>query len=55
MKIAAAYVVVDRIASRVAAAVTEAAIASGLAAVHLEPKEVEDRCRELAYDGTIAR
>jgi malate dehydrogenase (oxaloacetate-decarboxylating) len=43
-----------RVAPRVAAAVAEAAVATGVAAVHLEPKEVEARCRDLVYEGTIA-
>ncbi len=42
-----------RVAPRVAAAVAEAAVATGVAGVHLEPKEVEARCRDLVYEGTI--
>ncbi len=39
---------------RVAAAVAAAAIAGGLAQLPLDPREVEARCRDLVYEGTIA-
>ena len=40
-----------RVPPRVAAAVAEAAIASGLARNPLDPREVEMRCRDLVYEG----
>jgi malate dehydrogenase (oxaloacetate-decarboxylating) len=42
-----------RVAPRVAAAVAEAAVAGGLARKPLNPREVELRCRDLVYEGTI--
>ena len=36
-------------------AVARAAIDSGLARHPLDPREVEARCRDPVYDGTIAR
>jgi malate dehydrogenase (oxaloacetate-decarboxylating) len=42
-----------RVAPRVAAAVAEAAIAGNLAHTPLDPREVEMRCRDLVYEGTI--
>jgi malate dehydrogenase (oxaloacetate-decarboxylating) len=43
-----------RVPPRVAAAVAKAAIATGVAQIHLDPREVEARCRDLVYEGTIA-
>ncbi len=43
-----------RVPPRVAAAVAAAAIAGGLARLPLDPQEVEARCRDLVYEGTIA-
>jgi malate dehydrogenase (oxaloacetate-decarboxylating) len=42
-----------RVPPRVAAAVAEAAIAGGLARTPRDPREVEMRCRDLVYEGTI--
>jgi malate dehydrogenase (oxaloacetate-decarboxylating) len=42
-----------RVAPRVAAAVAEAAISGDLAHNPLDPREVEMRCRDLVYEGTI--
>jgi malate dehydrogenase (oxaloacetate-decarboxylating) len=42
-----------RVPPRVAAAVAEAAIAGGLARNPLDPREVEMRCRDLVYEGTV--
>ncbi|MGH2614786.1 MAG: NAD(P)-dependent malic enzyme [Thermomicrobiales bacterium] len=42
-----------RVPPRVAAAVADAAIASGLARNPLDPREVELRCRDLVYEGTV--
>ena len=42
-----------RVAPRVAAAVAEAAITGGLAHTPLDPREVEMRCRDLVYEGTV--
>jgi malate dehydrogenase (oxaloacetate-decarboxylating) len=42
-----------RVAPRVAAAVAEAAISGGLAHTPLDPREVEMRCRDLVYEGTV--
>jgi malate dehydrogenase (oxaloacetate-decarboxylating) len=42
-----------RVAPRVAAAVAEAAVAGGLARQPLDPHEVEMRCRDLVYEGTV--
>ena len=42
-----------RVAPRVAAAVAEAAVANGLARNPIDPREVEMRCRDLVYEGTI--
>jgi malate dehydrogenase (oxaloacetate-decarboxylating) len=42
-----------RVAPRVAAAVAEAAIAGDLAHNPLDPREVEMRCRDLVYEGTV--
>ncbi|HKG29616.1 MAG TPA: malic enzyme-like NAD(P)-binding protein, partial [Thermomicrobiales bacterium] len=44
-----------RVAPRVAAAVAEAAIAGNLAHTPLDPREVEMRCRDLVYEGTIGQ
>jgi malate dehydrogenase (oxaloacetate-decarboxylating) len=43
-----------RVPPRVAAAVAAAAVESGLARLPLDPLEVEARCRDLVYEGTIA-
>ena len=43
-----------RVPPKVAAAVANAAIDTGVARVHLDPREVEARCRDLVYEGTIA-
>ncbi len=43
-----------RVPPRVAAAVAKAAIDTGLAQLPLDPREVEARCRDLVYEGTIA-
>jgi malate dehydrogenase (oxaloacetate-decarboxylating) len=43
-----------RVPPRVAAAVAQAALDTGLAGLPLDPKEVEARCRDLVYEGTIA-
>lgn len=42
-----------RVPPRVAAAVAAAAIESGLARTPMDPREVELRCRDLVYEGTI--
>ena len=42
-----------RVAPRVAAAVAEAAISGDLAHNPLDPREVEMRCRDLVYEGTV--
>ncbi len=42
-----------RVPPRVAAAVAAAAIESGLARNPIDPREVELRCRDLVYEGTI--
>ncbi len=42
-----------RVPPRVAAAVAEAAIAGGLARNPIDPREVEMRCRDLVYEGTV--
>ena len=42
-----------RVAPRVAAAVAEAAISGDLAHSPLDPREVEMRCRDLIYEGTV--
>jgi malic enzyme len=42
-----------RVAPRVAAAVAEAAISGDLAHNPIDPREVEMRCRELVYEGTV--
>ena len=42
-----------RVAPRVAAAVAAAAVANGLARNPMDPREVEMRCRDLVYEGTI--
>ncbi len=42
-----------RVAPRVAAAVAEAAIAGDLAHSPMDPREVELRCRDLVYEGTV--
>ena len=39
--------------TRVAAAVAEAAISGDLAHNPLDPREVEMRCRDLVYEGTV--
>ena len=43
-----------RVPPRVAAAVAAAAVATGRAQLPLDPREVEARCRDLVYEGTIA-
>jgi malate dehydrogenase (oxaloacetate-decarboxylating) len=43
-----------RVPPRVAAAVARAAVATGVAQVPLDPREVEARCRDLVYEGTVA-
>jgi malate dehydrogenase (oxaloacetate-decarboxylating) len=43
-----------RVAPRVAAAVARSAQAHGLARVNIDPAEIEMRCRDLVYEGTIA-
>ncbi len=43
-----------RVAPRVAAAVARTAQATGLARVEIDPAEIEMRCRDLVYEGTIA-
>jgi malate dehydrogenase (oxaloacetate-decarboxylating) len=43
-----------RVAPRVAAAVARVAMESGLAREHHDPAEIEMRCRDLVYEGTIA-
>jgi len=43
-----------RVSPRVAEAVARAAETAGLAGVKLEPGEVEARCRDLVYEGTVA-
>ncbi len=43
-----------RVPPRVAAAVAASALAAGLAQLPLDPREVEARCRDLIYEGTIA-
>ena len=44
-----------RVPPKVAAAVAAAAVASGQARLPLDPREVEARCRDLVYEGTIAQ
>ncbi len=43
-----------RVPPRVAAAVARAALDTGVAQLPLDPREVEARCRDLVYEGTIA-
>jgi malate dehydrogenase (oxaloacetate-decarboxylating) len=43
-----------RVPPLVAAAVASAAIDTGMAQVPLDPREVEARCRDLVYEGTVA-
>ena len=43
-----------RVPPKVAAAVAQSAISAGLAQIPLDPLEVEARCRDLVYEGTIA-
>jgi malate dehydrogenase (oxaloacetate-decarboxylating) len=43
-----------RVPPRIAAAVAAAAIETGMARAPLDPKEVEARCRDLVYEGTVA-
>ena len=43
-----------RVAPRVAAAVARSAQAAGLARATIDPAEIEMRCRDLVYEGTIA-
>lgn len=43
-----------RVPPRVAAAVAQAAVDTGMAQVPLDPREVEARCRDLVYEGTFA-
>ncbi|MGI8643634.1 MAG: NAD-dependent malic enzyme, partial [Thermomicrobiales bacterium] len=42
-----------RVPPKVAAAVAKAAIDTGVAQNPLDPREVEARCRDLVYEGTI--
>ena len=42
-----------RVPPRVASAVAASAVAAGLARLPLDPREVEARCRDLVYEGTI--
>jgi malate dehydrogenase (oxaloacetate-decarboxylating) len=42
-----------RVPPRVAAAVAAAAVAGGLARNPIDPREVEMRCRDLVYEGTV--
>ncbi len=42
-----------RVPPRVAGAVARAAVETGVAQVPLDPREVEARCRELVYEGTV--
>jgi malate dehydrogenase (oxaloacetate-decarboxylating) len=43
-----------RVPPRVAAAVAKAAVDTGLAQLPLDHREVEARCCDLVYEGTIA-
>jgi malic enzyme len=43
-----------RVPPRVAAAVAQTGLATGVARAPLDPGEVEARCRDLDYEGTIA-
>jgi malate dehydrogenase (oxaloacetate-decarboxylating) len=43
-----------RVPPRVAAAVARAAVETGVAQAPLDPREVEARCRDLVYEGTVA-
>lgn len=43
-----------RVAPRVAAAVARTAMATGLARAEVDPAEVEARCRDLVYEGTLS-
>ncbi|HYJ12881.1 MAG TPA: NADP-dependent malic enzyme [Thermomicrobiales bacterium] len=43
-----------RVAPRVAAAVARTAQEQGLARIQIDPAEIEMRCRDLVYEGTIA-
>jgi malate dehydrogenase (oxaloacetate-decarboxylating) len=43
-----------RVAPRVAAAVARSAQETGLARESLDPREIEARCRDLVYEGTMA-
>src|SRR5687768_12905123 len=43
-----------RVPPKVAAAVAQSALDAGLAGLPLDPREVEARCRDLVYEGTIA-
>jgi len=42
-----------RVSPRVAAAVARSAQATGLAREHVDPAEIEARCRDLVYEGTV--
>jgi malate dehydrogenase (oxaloacetate-decarboxylating) len=42
-----------RVAPRVASAVAQAAIETGVARHHLDPREIEARCRDLVYEDTL--
>ena len=55
-ELSAEYLIPDsidlRVPPRVAAAVAKAASETGVARVPMEPREIEDRCRDLVYEGT---
>jgi malate dehydrogenase (oxaloacetate-decarboxylating) len=57
-ELSADYLIPDsldlRVPPRVAAAVAQAAIDTGMAQVQLDPREVEARCRDLVYEGVSA-
>jgi malate dehydrogenase (oxaloacetate-decarboxylating) len=57
-KLSAEFLIPDsldlRVAPRVAAAVARTAQEQGLARVDIDPAEIEMRCRDLVYEGTIA-
>jgi malate dehydrogenase (oxaloacetate-decarboxylating) len=56
-ELSADYLIPDsldlRVPPRVAAAVAQAAVETGLAQAPLDPREVEARCRDLLYEGTV--
>ncbi|MDQ3515069.1 MAG: NADP-dependent malic enzyme, partial [Chloroflexota bacterium] len=57
-ELSADYLIPDsldlRVPPRVAGAVARAAIDTGVARLAMDPAEVEARCRDLIYEGTIA-